>query len=226
MTVHVGAEVLDPILDRQVDLDQAHRHGSLGRTLRNVGGRVVGRHQQVVLLFVMGLAPQEPRLRDRDAVRIDLRHVPDVQLHDLAGGVQVSDVHRPGQLEVQPRADVADLAVGCGRPAEPLDDPFLVRADDHEATGQIQRRGRKQDQRDDRLFEKLVEPGLRHLESELVIHRGGHAAEDTAGLVDDAQEPAVERSTAVLVLEPRPVDVEDEVQDRLGAQDQQQIGAT
>ncbi|RLG67705.1 MAG: hypothetical protein DRO11_09830, partial [Methanobacteriota archaeon] len=73
-------------------------------------------------------------------------------------------------------------------------------------------------QPDKRPLEKLVEPGLRNLEPELVVEGFGQAVGDAARLGDQPQQSAVEAGPRLDAGRPRPVDVQHQVDQRLDAQ--------
>jgi hypothetical protein len=70
--VNVGIQILDPVLDRDIRLDEADRHGPFRQSPTRLLDHVVGRHQQIVLRFIMRLAH---RSRISGMIALPLRSV-------------------------------------------------------------------------------------------------------------------------------------------------------
>src|SRR3990172_4591176 len=175
-----------------------------------------------MLRLIMLHAPQEVGFqRDLAGFGVCFGKVAYVKLGDSLRGEFAGLVNGPGPLESQAWSEESYPPRTIERIAEVLYNGLLVRTDDNDAAHQIQSNGCKEDEGENRSLEQLVEPGLGDLEAELIVDGAGGAAENAAGLVDDAEQSAVKGAAAVLALQPGAIDIQDHIQGGLDAKNSQ-----
>jgi hypothetical protein len=96
--------------------------------------------------------------------------------------------------------------------------------DEDDAGREQQHAELREQQPEDRLAEELERPRLGNFEPELVVEGVRRRGEDVLGMREQADEPAFINRLRHLALHPRPVDFEDEIQERLQCCECQQHG--
>ena len=130
----------------------------------------------------------------------------------LIGRLPVHTLDRPGQLHTEPG------------PKEPLKLPeafensLLVGSDNDETGQNIQGEDLEKNQRRNGLLDKAVEPGLGNAEAELIIQGGCNRLENAARPGNELEYAAVICRTRLNSGNPRPVEVENEVEHDLDCQ--------
>ena len=127
---------------------------------------------------------------------------------DLTGTGTVNGVNRSRKFQMHSRLQQRAVV---HRTAEPFEKPLFARADEHHRGGEPEQGKLQKHDPGEGFLEKPVEPGFRHLESELVIKRLCSRGHQTFGMPEQSDQPALVERTGGLALDSGTVDLEHQI---------------